>query len=162
MFVVKNGIYLRCLVPVAPDSSGYRVWFLSARDVYYRFTLHYKKENLVAERNLGGFFITFVPGILELSLDSTMKILIDNGHGHNTPGKRSPDGTLLEAAYNREIAQLILAKLHPRQRRRRRHPMAHRHRLELLYLQRPDPIRQTSRLSLPSCNKKLPRQAYQN
>ena len=26
-------------------------------------------------------------------------------------GKRSPDGTLLEAAYNREIAQLTLAKL---------------------------------------------------
>ena len=22
-----------------------------------------------------------------------MKILIDNGHGENTPGKRSPDGT---------------------------------------------------------------------
>ena len=29
----------------------------SARDVYYRFTLHYKKENLVAERNLGDFFM---------------------------------------------------------------------------------------------------------
>ena len=27
----------------------------SARDVYYRFTLHYKKENLVVERNLGDF-----------------------------------------------------------------------------------------------------------
>ena len=31
MFVVKNGIYLRCLVPVAPDSSSYRVWFLKIR-----------------------------------------------------------------------------------------------------------------------------------
>ena len=40
-----------------------------------------------------------------------MKILLDPGHGLNTPGKRSPDGTLLEAAYNREIAQLTLAKL---------------------------------------------------
>lgn len=28
----------------------------SARDVYYRFTLHYKKENLVVESNLGDFF----------------------------------------------------------------------------------------------------------
>ena len=35
--------------------------FYSARDVYYRFTLHYKKEDLVAERNLGDFFITFAP-----------------------------------------------------------------------------------------------------
>ena len=40
-----------------------------------------------------------------------MKILLDPGHGLNTPGKRSPDGTLLEAAYNREIAQLTLAQL---------------------------------------------------
>ena len=39
-----------------------------------------------------------------------MKILLDPGHGLNTPGKRSPDGTFLEAAYNREIAQLTLAK----------------------------------------------------
>ena len=31
MFVVKNGIYLRCLVPVAPDSSSYRVWFFTIR-----------------------------------------------------------------------------------------------------------------------------------
>ena len=40
-----------------------------------------------------------------------MKILIDNGHGHNTPGKRSPDGTFLEATYNREIAKCIVAEL---------------------------------------------------
>lgn len=40
-----------------------------------------------------------------------MKILIDNGHGLNTPGKRSPDGTFLEAAYNREIAKRIVADL---------------------------------------------------
>ena len=39
----------------------------SARDVYYRFTLHYKKENLVVESNLGDFFITFAPGTVELS-----------------------------------------------------------------------------------------------
>ena len=40
-----------------------------------------------------------------------MKILLDPGHGLNTPGKRSPDGTFLEAAYNREIAKYILAEL---------------------------------------------------
>ena len=40
-----------------------------------------------------------------------MKILIDNGHGIDTPGKRSPDGSLREYAYNREIAAVIVAKL---------------------------------------------------
>ena len=36
-----------------------------------------------------------------------MKILLDPGHGSNTPGKRSPDGSLLEYAYAREIADLV-------------------------------------------------------
>ena len=40
-----------------------------------------------------------------------MKILLDNGHGIETPGKRSPDGVLLEYAYNREIARAILEHL---------------------------------------------------
>ena len=40
-----------------------------------------------------------------------MLILIDNGHGHNTPSKRSPDGKFLEYAYNREIATRIVADL---------------------------------------------------
>ena len=40
-----------------------------------------------------------------------MKILIDNGHGHNTPGKRSPDGKFREYAYNREITKRIVADL---------------------------------------------------
>ena len=40
-----------------------------------------------------------------------MKILIDPGHGLNTPGKRSPDGTFLEATYNRKIAKRIVAEL---------------------------------------------------
>jgi N-acetylmuramoyl-L-alanine amidase len=40
-----------------------------------------------------------------------MLILIDPGHGHNTPGKRSPDGKFLEYAYNREIATRIVADL---------------------------------------------------
>ena len=40
-----------------------------------------------------------------------MKILIDNGHGQNTPGKRSPDGRFLEFKFNREIAAGIVADL---------------------------------------------------
>lgn len=40
-----------------------------------------------------------------------MKVLIDNGHGNNTPGKRSPDGRLLEWAYTREIADSVVARL---------------------------------------------------
>ena len=40
-----------------------------------------------------------------------MLILIDNGHGHNTPGKRSPDGQFREAFYTREIATRIVADL---------------------------------------------------
>ena len=43
-----------------------------------------------------------------------MKILIDNGHGHNTPGKRSPDGKFIEATYTREIARRIVADLQDR------------------------------------------------
>ena len=40
-----------------------------------------------------------------------MKILIDNGHGENTPGKRSPDGLFREYKYVREIAEEIERKL---------------------------------------------------
>ena len=40
-----------------------------------------------------------------------MKILIDNGHGMETPGKRSPDGFFREFAYTREIAARIVARL---------------------------------------------------
>lgn len=36
------------------------------------------------------------------------KILIDNGHGIDTPGKRSPDGVLREYAWNRLIAGRIV------------------------------------------------------
>lgn len=43
-----------------------------------------------------------------------MKILIDNGHGSNTPGKRSPDRSLLEYKYVREIAVRIVAELKAR------------------------------------------------
>lgn len=40
-----------------------------------------------------------------------MKILIDNGHGINTPGKCSPDGTHKEYKWAREIAGRIVASL---------------------------------------------------
>lgn len=40
-----------------------------------------------------------------------MKILIDNGHGENTPGKRSPDGKFREYLYAREIAKDIEGEL---------------------------------------------------
>ena len=43
-----------------------------------------------------------------------MKILIDNGHGIQTKGKRSPDGTLLEYAYTRELARRIVSILQSR------------------------------------------------
>ena len=40
-----------------------------------------------------------------------MKILIDNGHGVETPGKRSPDGRFREYQYNRLIARAIVEHL---------------------------------------------------
>lgn len=40
-----------------------------------------------------------------------MKVLIDNGHGVETPGKRSPDGRLREYAYTREIADRVISRL---------------------------------------------------
>lgn len=43
-----------------------------------------------------------------------MKILIDNGHGINTPGKSSPDGRLKEYEWARDIAQRLEAKLKSR------------------------------------------------
>lgn len=43
-----------------------------------------------------------------------MKILIDNGHGSNTAGKRSPDSRLLEYAYTREIAERLVYELRKR------------------------------------------------
>lgn len=38
-----------------------------------------------------------------------LKLLVDNGHGVGTPGKRSPDGRLREYAYSREIARRLVA-----------------------------------------------------
>ena len=43
-----------------------------------------------------------------------MKILIDNGHGIQTKGKRSPDDKLLEYAYTRDLARQIVKILKSR------------------------------------------------
>lgn len=40
-----------------------------------------------------------------------MIVLIDNGHGRDTAGKRSPDGRLLEWQWTREIARGLRARL---------------------------------------------------
>ena len=40
-----------------------------------------------------------------------MTILLDPGHGNNTPGKRSPDGRFLEYRFNREIASRLNVRL---------------------------------------------------
>lgn len=40
-----------------------------------------------------------------------MKILIDPGHGIDTPGKRSPNGLFREYLWNRQVADLILEGL---------------------------------------------------
>ena len=40
-----------------------------------------------------------------------MKVILDNGHGVDTHGKRSPDGMFLEYAYTRKITKLVLTKL---------------------------------------------------
>lgn len=40
-----------------------------------------------------------------------MKILIDNGHGYDTKGKRSPDGRLLEWEWTRDIAGRLEGRL---------------------------------------------------
>lgn len=42
------------------------------------------------------------------------KILIDNGHGHQTPGKKSPDGKLREYLYTRQIAAKVVEELRRR------------------------------------------------
>ena len=43
-----------------------------------------------------------------------MIILLDAGHGENTPGKRSPDGRLREYLYAREIASMVYDELYNR------------------------------------------------
>ena len=40
-----------------------------------------------------------------------MHIILDNGHGLDTPGKRSPDGTLIEAIYTRQLVKDLALEL---------------------------------------------------
>ena len=40
-----------------------------------------------------------------------MHIILDNGHGYNTPGKGSPDGTLIEAIYTRQLVKDLALEL---------------------------------------------------
>ena len=40
-----------------------------------------------------------------------MRVLIDAGHGIDTPGKRSPDGVFREYLWNRQVADLVLARM---------------------------------------------------
>jgi len=42
------------------------------------------------------------------------KILIENGHGLNTPGKRSPDNRVIEGRYARDIARRVAFELEER------------------------------------------------
>lgn len=44
-------------------------------------------------------------------INKDITIIIDNGHGNNTPGKCSPDKRLLEYRWNREIADGIIKGL---------------------------------------------------
>lgn len=44
-------------------------------------------------------------------MEDKIKIWIDNGHGNNTAGKRSPDGLFREYAYTREIAAKVVFRL---------------------------------------------------
>lgn len=49
----------------------------------------------------------------EIMIDySKIEVCLDNGHGINTPGKRSCDGKLLEYKWCREIVQMIAERLH--------------------------------------------------
>lgn len=40
-----------------------------------------------------------------------MRVLIDAGHGIDTPGKRSPDGRFYEYYWNREVADMLYVNL---------------------------------------------------
>ena len=44
-------------------------------------------------------------------MKTNIKILVDNGHGRETPGKCSPDGHFKEYQYTREIAAAAVAHL---------------------------------------------------
>ena len=43
-----------------------------------------------------------------------LHVILDNGHGENTPGKRSPDGKFREYAWSREIVAMLVPELEER------------------------------------------------
>ena len=43
-----------------------------------------------------------------------MRVLIDCGHGIDTPGKRSPDGSFLEYLWNRQVGDLVISRMRAR------------------------------------------------
>jgi len=49
--------------------------------------------------------------MLNMTKQREMRVLIDAGHGIDTPGKRSPDGLFREYIFNREIADLVIPRL---------------------------------------------------
>src|SRR5690606_16940342 len=44
---------------------------------------------------------------MEKEKDSMKTIILDAGHGPETPGKRTPDGSLREFQFNRAVAELV-------------------------------------------------------
>lgn len=42
---------------------------------------------------------------------TNMKILIDSGHGEDTPGKRSPNGVFKEWAWNKDVSEIVVETL---------------------------------------------------
>ena len=49
-----------------------------------------------------------------MTTQMVMRVLIDCGHGIDTPGKRSPDGAFLEYLWNRHVGDLALTGLRAR------------------------------------------------
>lgn len=49
-----------------------------------------------------------------IMMNDRIKVLLDNGHGIDTAGKRSPDGKLREYDWNRKTANVTLSILKER------------------------------------------------
>lgn len=53
---------------------------------------------------------TYTAPITHIS-DKNILVCLDSGHGESTPGKRSPDNSIFEWSYNREIVRRIKSKI---------------------------------------------------
>ena len=69
------------------------------------------KRRIWSSRVISATFLLPSPQEPSSCRPNDMKILIDNGHGIQTKGKRSPDGKFLEYAYTREIARQVVTEL---------------------------------------------------